>query len=54
MRILKYELDGVQESFKNNILIFNLLIYLVTCPNFESTFDEVDHIFILKTIQLNN
>lgn len=26
----------------------NLLVYLVTCPNFEATFDKVDHIFILE------
>lgn len=32
------------------ILMFSnsLLVYLVTCPNFEATFDKVDHIFILE------
>jgi len=25
-----------------------LLVYLVTRPNFEATFDKVDHIFILE------
>lgn len=41
---------GALMPFQLLILMFSnsLLVYLVTCPNFEAPFDKVDHIFILE------